>query len=117
GHQEVPEGAIEVPRWNPLCGDEVLVAVATKGQRVHLRADADGCAISQASASILADSIDGGYVRAALDLTASVIRGLVDDHADADRERELGDASALFAVRAFPVRIACAAMPWYAAQE
>jgi nitrogen fixation protein NifU and related proteins len=48
---------------NPLCGDELGVHLRLEGDRVsELRFHGQGCAISQASASIISDEIKGKTV-------------------------------------------------------
>ena len=45
---------------NPLCGDEVRIDVRTDGDRIsEIAFSGQGCAISQASASILMELVDG----------------------------------------------------------
>jgi nitrogen fixation NifU-like protein len=48
---------------NPLCGDEVRIDVRVDGDRVkEIAFSGQGCAISQASASILMEMVDGKSV-------------------------------------------------------
>ena len=52
----------EVHHINPTCGDEITLQVHLDGDRIdRVRWEGDGCAISQASASILADLAPGFY--------------------------------------------------------
>lgn len=54
---------------NPLCGDELGVHVRLKGGRIDdLRFHGQGCAISQASASIISDELIGMSVAEIADL-------------------------------------------------
>ena len=103
---------------NPSCGDEfsldlkivddVIVDVATQGQ---------GCSISQASGSMMADAIVGKTVDEVRELTADFKRMMSIEEGDSpvDPARPgavLGDLEALQGVRKFPVRIKCADLPW-----
>src|SRR5256885_17254673 len=48
---------------NPLCGDEIGVHIRLEGDRItDLRFHGQGCAISQASASIISDELKGKTV-------------------------------------------------------
>ena len=45
---------------NPLCGDEIRIDVRVAGDRIsEIRFSGRGCAVSQASASILTEMVDG----------------------------------------------------------
>src|SRR5690606_41575567 len=45
---------------NPLCGDEVRIDVRSDGDKIsEIALSGQGCAISQASASILLDLVEG----------------------------------------------------------
>jgi len=60
---ELPERDAEFQDVNPLCGDELGVHVKLEGDRVaDLRFHGRGCAISQATASIISDELKGKTV-------------------------------------------------------
>ena len=103
---------------NPSCGDEfsldlavddgVIVEVATQGQ---------GCSISQASGSMMADIIKGKSVAEVEEITSKfkVMMDIEEGENPVDPARPgavLGDLEALQGVRKFPVRIKCADLPW-----
>jgi len=101
----------EAHHVNPTCGDEVTVRVATDGTVLHdISYDGMGCSISQASASMMSDLVEGK--------TVSEIRGLTDEfqhmmkEPDVPAPESLGDLEALQGVVKFPVRIKCATLPW-----
>ena len=52
---------LESKLFNPLCGDEVTLQIKLKDRQVVEKAvfSGNGCAISQASASLLAEKIEG----------------------------------------------------------
>lgn len=51
---------------NPLCGDRIEIGLKIDGDRISvLRYFGDGCAISQASASMLVEELEGKSVREA----------------------------------------------------
>ena len=103
---------------NPSCGDEfsldlavvdgVITDVATQGQ---------GCSISQASGSMMADIIKGKTVAEVEELSTKfrVMMAIEEGESPIDPARPgaaLGDLEALQGVRKFPVRIKCADLPW-----
>lgn len=58
GHLEHPD--IHAADTNPLCGDRISIDLKLDGDRVsEVRFSGRGCAISQASASMLTEQIDG----------------------------------------------------------
>jgi nitrogen fixation protein NifU and related proteins len=58
---ELPEADLEFEDSNPLCGDELRVQlrVDAEGRIEDLRFAGHGCAISQASASMVSDEVKG----------------------------------------------------------
>jgi nitrogen fixation NifU-like protein len=94
---------------NPSCGDELRLTLRVDGDRiVAARFDGQGCAISQASAALMAKAIEGRTRDEASALVAHV-RAMVHGegvHAD------LGELAILEGVRRLPARVKCAALPW-----
>jgi len=116
------KGALEdadahVARKNPLCGDEIDVRLRFDGDRVaDVKFGGRGCAISQASASMMTVLVRGKTAAEAQQLAerfGELLRGSADAAADA----RLGDARALSGVARLPVRVPCAAMAWKALEE
>lgn len=108
---------------NPLCGDEVSLDLRVEDGRVTAVAiTGQGCSISQASASMMAEAVEGKTVAEIADLS-SRFRAMMDleegdSGLDPDRPgATLGDLEALQGVRRFPVRIKCAALPWTTLSE
>ena len=97
---------------NPLCGDRVEVRVRYDGDRIaEASFQARGCAISMASADLMADVVQG---RTAADIekiaeafTALAKSGATDD-------KSLDDLRPLAGVSEYPSRIKCATLPWAA---
>ncbi len=120
GRLEVPPAA-QARGYNPLCGDDVTVYVETEGDRIRdIRIEGRGCAISQASASIMSELVVGKTVAEA-ERTTTRFRSMLgidsDDGLgsfDSDRPAgsQLGDAEALGSLRQFPARIKCAILGW-----
>jgi nitrogen fixation NifU-like protein len=60
GHGVIDGADAEAEGQNPLCGDEVSIAVAFDGDRISdVKFQGRGCAISQAATSMLMDMVKG----------------------------------------------------------
>ena len=96
---------------NPLCGDEVTLWLEIADETVtNVRFGGHGCSISQASASIMTEAIEGRPI-GEIDEIIQALRGMMLEGEDPDEEL-LGDGIALEGVRQFPVRIKCAVLGW-----
>jgi nitrogen fixation NifU-like protein len=94
---------------NPLCGDSLEVGLTLDGGRIASASfDGHGCAISQASASMMTEAVAGLTVEEALALGAA-LRALLRGEPPA---RDLGELQALEGISRFPVRIKCALLAW-----
>jgi nitrogen fixation NifU-like protein len=80
---------------NPLCGDSVRVElrIDPQGRIEEAFFDGDGCCISQASASMLMERVDGKTV-------------------DEVKQFSADDMLALFGARLTPNRQKCCLLPW-----
>ena len=97
---------------NPTCGDQCSVYLRVEGDRVaEISFDGAGCAISQASASLMTTLVKGR--------TADEARGLYDEFkrivTTGEAPEEISDLAAFAGVHAFPARIKCATLGWHAA--
>ena len=60
GHGVIEGADVEAEGQNPLCGDEVSIFVSFDGDKIEdVKFRGRGCAISQASASLLTDEVKG----------------------------------------------------------
>ena len=102
---------VEQRVFNPLCGDEVIVyANLRDGGLAQVAFTGRGCAISQASASMLAESLEGkDRVEAEAEIAAfmEMMRGT-------EENEDLGELAALKAIIQAPNRIRCATLAWEA---
>lgn len=106
----------EQTAFNPTCGDMVKVQVQVEGDLLErVQFDGEGCAISMASASIMAELLQGKTVDQARHLIED-FTALVQGQAPADLE-SLGEAAALQGVVQFPTRIRCAQLGWKAVED
>ena len=98
---------------NPMCGDLVTVYVKLEGDRiVDLSFQGSGCAISQASASLMTLSLKGKTVTEAESIYTGIHKLVTTGQVD---ENNLSDLAALAGVHQFPARIKCATLSWHAA--
>jgi len=104
---------------NTTCGDEVTfeLHLDAEGRVVDGRWEGHGCAISQASASLLSvvvPGLDAAELRSRIDgfRTALRSRGAI-----APDEELVGDAAVLAGVSRYPARVKCAMLAWVAAED
>lgn len=109
--------------FNPLCGDEISLFLDVRDGVVEdVRIAAQGCSISQSSASMMSVAIKGKPVAEVRDL-ARTFKAMMSIHessldgggeveAEPVDERALGDLAALQGVVKFPPRIKCATLAW-----
>ena len=105
----------EVHHVNPTCGDEITLRVHLSGDTVaDVSYDAEGCSISQASASVLNDLVVGKSLAdglALLDEFQAMMHGKGQVEPDEDT---LEDGIAFAGVAQFPARVKCALLSWMA---
>lgn len=102
---------------NPLCGDKLKLYLDVDNADTILAAafEGSGCAISVASASLLADTIVGLDSEQAIryfDAVTSHLRG--DAEIQARPPVDIGKLRALEGVREYPSRVKCATLAWHA---
>jgi nitrogen fixation NifU-like protein len=110
---------VEVHHVNPTCGDEVTLRVHLSGSGGtsvvdDVSYDAEGCSISQASASVMSELVIGKSVDEALAIHQQFVelmqgRGNVEPDEDV-----LEDGVAFAGVAKFPARVKCALLAWMA---
>ncbi len=105
----------EVRHVNPTCGDEVTLRVhVVDGVVEDVSYDVEGCSISQASTSVLADLLIGKQVDDAM-LVHEAFLELMQSRGQVEPDEDLlEDAVAFAGVSKFPARIKCALLGWMA---
>jgi nitrogen fixation NifU-like protein len=104
---------------NPMCGDrcEVFVKLADDGTIADTGFEARGCAISIASADLMAETIQGrspSDTRALFESFREMVRtGVCPEHASA-LDEPLERLAPLSGVHEYPSRVKCATLPWHA---
>jgi nitrogen fixation protein NifU and related proteins len=98
---------------NPLCGDKLTVYVLlSHGLIKEISFLGEGCAISQASASLMTEALKGKTQKEAMILFNAFHTLLTEENAVADSI--LGKLVIFEGVRAFPARVKCATLAWHA---
>ena len=109
--------SVEIAMNNPVCGDEITLQLRVCDGHVEaVRFTGQGCSISQASASMMAQLLEGRDLASARPLAEKFTRLLRGD-TDVARDPDLGDLRALAGVSKFPVRVKCALLAWNALNE
>lgn len=105
----------EVHHVNPTCGDEITMRVHIDGSTVSdISYDAEGCSISQASASVLNDLLIGKSIAEGMELLAE-FQGLMQGRGQVEPDEDrLEDGVAFAGVAKFPARVKCALLSWMA---
>ena len=110
---------VESREFNPFCGDEVTLQIKLddRGRVAAVSSVSQGCSIIQASASMMADVMQGRNLEQ-LGQLSQAFRAMMQGNSPASEALlEMGELPALQAVRQYPVRIKCALLPWLALEE
>jgi nitrogen fixation protein NifU and related proteins len=111
------DAAVLVHGDNPACGDEIHLAVkfGTDGGLQDIKFTGHGCAISQASASLMTMKLKGKGREEVEDMLHAFHDLVTNDTAEAPQK--LGDLRLMRGVRRFPQRVKCAMLPWRAVEQ
>lgn len=114
----VSDPDIESHEYNPFCGDEITLQIKLddQGRVAGVSSVSQGCSIIQASASMMAEALEGKTLEQ-LTRLSRIFRDYMQGDAAEMAAPELGDLAALQVVRRYPVRIKCALLPWVALEE
>lgn len=105
--------------FNPLCGDKVSVTVrlSEDGEKVEaVMFEGKGCAISQASASVLTEAVEGRTKEEVLALFEQ-FHGIVKGEIPAEELDQLDQLSAFAGLTKYPTRVKCATLAWHALKK
>lgn len=109
---EMANASSEARGFNPLCGDKLTVYLMIEGSVVQdISFVGCGCAISQASASLMTDAVKGKTLPEAHALFERFHQMLTSDE-PLDSE-SLDKLRVLAGVRTFPARVKCATLAWH----
>ncbi len=101
--------------YNPLCGDRVKVylAIDEAGRIADVSFQGKGCAISQASASLMTDLIKGRTVAEAERLMEGFLHLVKGEDASDIGPEDREHLDVMAGVSAFPMRVKCATLAWH----
>lgn len=121
-HYKNPQGSglredfdTEVHHVNPTCGDEITLRVDLDGEIIKdVSYAAEGCSISQASASVMYELVHGKTVAEAFNILDEFHAMMQSKGQIEPNEDLLEDAIAFAGVAKFPARVKCALLGWMA---
>ena len=100
---------------NPLCGDDYVVTVRLKDDKIEdIGFAGQGCAISKASGSLMTQSLIGKDIKEVLMMKDNFLSLITEDDFDGSA---LGKLKVFEGVKQFPVRVKCAALVWRALED
>lgn len=103
---------------NPNCGDEIKLEVKTNGDIIEdLAFTGHGCAISQASTSIMIDTLRGKKIKEAKEIVKTFIEMIKRETKDENELKKLEDAIAFKNISNMPARVKCALLAWHTIEE
>ena len=114
---ELADAAVRVHGDNPACGDEIHLGVKfdADGGLQDIKFSGHGCAISQASASLMTMKLKGKTRTEVIEMLRA-FHGLVTNETS-EAPKALGDLQAMKGVRKFPQRVKCAMLAWRAVEQ
>lgn len=103
---------------NPNCGDEITLELKLDGNKIEDMAfTGHGCAISQASTSIMIDTLRGKTIDEAKEIIKTFIEMIKRETTDEEQLKKLEDAIAFKNVSNMPARVKCALLAWHTVEE
>lgn len=111
-HHVMEDATTEAKGFNPLCGDKLTVYLKLQDELIRdVSFVGCGCAISQASASLMTDALKGKSIKEAHELFHRVHRMLTQE--EEDYLVSMDKLTVLAGVKAFPARVKCATLAWH----
>ena len=99
---------------NPNCGDEIKLELKIGDNIIEDMAfSGHGCAISQASTSIMIDTLKGKTVEEAKEIITTFISMIKREITDENELKKLEDAIAFKNISNMPARVKCALLAWH----
>ena len=103
---------------NPNCGDEITLELKLDGNKIEDMAfTGHGCAISQASTSIMIDTLKGKTIDEAKEIIKTFIEMIKRETTDEKELKKLEDAIAFRNVANMPARVKCALLAWHTIED
>lgn len=103
---------------NPNCGDEITIELKMDDDIIKDMAfSGHGCAISQASTSIMIDTLKGKTINEAKEIIKTFIEMIKRETTDEEELEKLEDAIAFRNVANMPARVKCALLAWHTIED
>ena len=103
---------------NPNCGDEITLELKLDGDKIEDMAfTGHGCAISQASTSIMIDTLRGKTIEEAKKIIKTFIEMIKRETTNEEELKKLEDAIAFKNVSNMPARVKCALLAWHTIED
>lgn len=103
---------------NPSCGDDITLEIIMDGDKIkELAFTGHGCAISQASTSIMIDLLKGKTKKEALQLIDIFLKMIKREEISEENLDKIEDAQALKNISNMPARVKCAELAWYTMEK
>lgn len=103
---------------NPNCGDEITLELKMNGNIIEDMAfSGHGCAISQASTSIMIDTLRGKTIDEAKEIIKTFIEMIKRETTEEEQLKKLEDAIAFRNVSNMPARVKCALLAWHTIED
>lgn len=103
---------------NPNCGDEITLELKLNENKIEDMAfTGHGCAISQASTSIMIDTLRGKTIEEAKEIIKIFIEMIKRETTDEKELEKLEDAIAFRNVANMPARVKCALLAWHTIED
>ncbi|HEY2008687.1 MAG TPA: SUF system NifU family Fe-S cluster assembly protein [Rhizomicrobium sp.] len=101
--------------YNPLCGDRVTVylKLGEDGRVADIKFEGKGCAISQASASMMTDMLKGRALADAEKLMQGFLHLVKGEDAQGLSEDDRETLDVMSGISEFPMRVKCATLAWH----
>ena len=103
---------------NPNCGDEIEIQIKLKDNIIEDMAfSGHGCAISQASTSIMIDTLKGKTIEEAKEIIRIFIEMIKRETKNEEDLKKLEDAIAFKNISNMPARVKCALLAWHTIED
>jgi nitrogen fixation NifU-like protein len=115
-HYGVLDGAShKAEGYNPLCGDRVTVylQLGADGRVADIKFEGKGCAISQASASMMTEMLKGRTQAEAEKLMQGFLHLVKGETATGLSQDDRETLDVMSGISEFPMRVKCATLAWH----
>lgn len=103
---------------NPNCGDEIQLEVKLNDDRIEDMAfTGSGCAISQASTSVMIEVLKGKTVEQAKEIIETFIQMIKRETKSEEELKKLEEAIAFKNIANMPARVKCALLAWHTMED